>query len=600
MMGPTDPGAVDPAGPRPNPARGGRRVGDILIDHGHLSTEQLDQALQTQKQSGQLIGELLVEQGMISANTLVQALAESLGLPGVQLRHGLIDPKASALVSTEECERLGVLPMFLVRGTLTVAMTDPRNLPVIDRMADLTGHSIRPVLALSNNIREFLGKYRDGDHSVDAFLTSLETSDVEVMDGEAIDEGPTTEIDRMIEGSPIVNLVNVALLTAVKDGASDIHIEPNRNGTRIRYRIDGHLRDLMKPPHGMHAAIASRVKIIGKMDIAEKRMPQEGRVRIKAEGRDIDLRVSSIPTLLGEKLVLRILDNKNLRIRLDELGFRIDALQVFTRVLKQPHGLILVTGPTGSGKTTTLYSALDLLRSPELNVVTVEDPVEYQLDLVNQIQVNEGIGMSFARALRSILRQDPDVIMVGEIRDEETARVAVQAALTGHSVLATLHTNDAPGAVARLQDMNIESYLISSALNGVVAQRLIRTLCPHCETKYFPSEDVLFDAELTEHSGRSFRKGEGCKKCHDTGFKGRMGVYEVMEVSPEVRRLIYNGAPAAAIRSRLKDNGMLSLRDEGIIFALQGQTSLEEVLRVTQSNDVDDPTADGPELRGAA
>src|SRR4029079_5522756 len=313
-------------------------------------------------------------------------------------------------------------------------------------------------------------------------------SDVEVVERETIDEGPISDLDKMIEGSPIVNLVNVMLLSSVRDKGSDIHIEPDKKGTRIRYRIDGVLRDLMKPPMGMHAAIVSRVKVIGKRDIAEKRLPQEGRVRIVAEGRDIDLRVSSMPTLLGEKLVLRILDKQNLQVRMEDLGFRAEALAAFKRILQQPHGLALVTGPTGSGKTTTLYSALDLLRSPELNIITIEDPVEYQLDLINQIQVHESIGMNFARALRSILRQDPDIIMVGEIRDEETARVAVQAALTGHLVLATLHTNDAPGAVNRLLDMNIEPYLLSSALNGVVAQRLARTVCPACATKYYPAD----------------------------------------------------------------------------------------------------------------
>lgn len=583
--------------PSSNPALG-RRIGDLLVERGYVKTSQLEQALHEQRQSGRRIGEVLVEQGVLNAQVLVQTLSDSLGVPSVVLRHGLIDPKLGHLLEPDECERMGVIPMFLVRGTLTVAMADPRDLPVLDRLNELTGHEIRPVLALANNIAEFATKYREGGQDVDEFLTSLASSDVEVMEGEAVDEGPATEIDRMVEGSPIVNLVNLALLSAVRDGASDIHIEPDRRGTRVRYRIDGHLRDLMQPPQGMHAAIASRVKIIGKMDIAEKRLPQEGRVRIKAEGRDIDLRVSSIPTLLGEKLVLRILDKENLRIRLDELGFRMDSLEVFQRILRQPHGLILVTGPTGSGKTTTLYSALDLLRDPELNIVTVEDPVEYQLDLVNQIQVNDGIGMSFARALRSILRQDPDVIMVGEIRDEETARVAVQAALTGHSVLATLHTNDAPGAVARLQDMNIESYLISSALNGVVAQRLVRTICTNCETKYFPSEDVIFDAGMQEYSGRAFRKGEGCAKCHDTGFRGRLGVYEVMEVTPEIRRMVYHASSTMELRARLKDSGSLSLRDEGIVLALQGQTSLEEVLRVTQTAEYE--SAVETPLRGEA
>jgi type IV pilus assembly protein PilB len=347
----------------------------------------------------------------------------------------------------------------------------------------------------------------------------------------------------MVEGSPIINLVNVALLTAIKDKASDIHIEPDKQGTRIRYRIDGTLRDLMKPPPGLHASIVSRVKVIGKMDIAEKRLPQEGRVRIVAEGREIDLRVSSMPTLLGEKIVIRILDKANLRVRLEDLGFRRETLEAFERMLNQPYGLVLVTGPTGSGKTTTLYSALDLIRSPEKNIVTVEDPVEYQLDMVNQIQVHEAIGMTFARALRSILRQDPDIIMVGEIRDEETARVAVQAALTGHLVLATLHTNDAPGAVARLLDMGIEPYLLSSALNGVVAQRLARTVCPSCAAKYIPAETVLHDAGLSDKPGRPFRKGAGCKDCHNSGFRGRAGVYAVMEVGSELRRLIHRAAP---------------------------------------------------------
>jgi type II secretory ATPase GspE/PulE/Tfp pilus assembly ATPase PilB-like protein len=387
----------------------------------------------------------------------------------------------------------------------------------------------------------------------------------------------------MVAGSPIINLVNVALLTAVRDKASDIHIEPDKKGTRIRYRIDGVLRDLMKPPPGIHGAIVSRVKIIGKMDIAEKRLPQEGRVRIVAEGRDIDLRVSSMPTLLGEKLVLRILDKSNLKVRMEDLGMRAEGMARFQKMLKQPHGLVLVTGPTGSGKTTTLYSALELLRSPELNIVTVEDPVEYQLELINQIHVQDSIGLSFARALRSILRQDPDVIMVGEIRDEETARVAVQAALTGHLVLATLHTNDAPSAVARLLDMSIESYLLSSAINGVVAQRLTRTICPHCATKYYPDENVLFDAGLSEKGGRAFRKGIGCTQCHDSGFQGRMGVYEVMEVTPEMRRMIHRGAPSHELRDKMRESGCLTLREEGVMLAIAGTTSLEEVLGVTHS-----------------
>jgi type IV pilus assembly protein PilB len=398
----------------------------------------------------------------------------------------------------------------------------------------------------------------------------------------------------MVDGSPITNLVNVALLTAIKDGASDIHIEPEKKGTRIRYRIDGVLRDLMKPPTGLHASVVSRVKVIGKMDIAEKRLPQEGRVRIVAAGHEIDLRVSSVPTLLGEKVVVRILDKANLRIRMEDLGFRSETLAAFKRMLDQPYGLVLVTGPTGSGKTTTLYSALDLLRSPELNIVTVEDPVEYQLDMINQIQVQDAIGMTFARALRSILRQDPDVIMVGEVRDEETSRVAIQAALTGHLVLATLHTNDAPGAVARLVDMGIEPYLLSSAINGVIAQRLARTVCPNCATKYIPSANVLNDAGLSDkpplgdalRHGRVFRKGTGCQDCHNSGFRGRAGVYAVMEVNGDLRRLIHKAAPTHELRGYLRKQGVLTLREEGVILALEGKSSLEEVLAVTHSEDI--------------
>ncbi len=562
-----------------------KRIGEVLVNAGEVSEEQITQALADQRKSGRRIGELLVEQGSISSTVLVNALAQCHGVRGCRLRHGLIDPNLLKLIGEEEAERLKCIPMFRLRNALTVAMADPQSLPTIDRLRGLTGLDIRPVLALESDILEFIKKYAAGDIDVDEFLTSLSESDVEVIERENTEERTSTELDRLVEGSPIVNLVNIALLSAVREKASDIHIEPSRNGTLIRYRVDGLLRDLMRPPSGMHAAIVSRIKVIGKMDIAEKRLPQEGRVRIVAEDREIDLRVSSMPTLLGEKLVVRILDKQNLHVKLEDLGFRMDALDTFKRILQQPHGLILVTGPTGSGKTTTLYSALDLMRSPERNIVTVEDPVEYQLDLVNQIQVQENIGMSFVRALRSILRQDPDVIMVGEIRDEETARVAVQAALTGHAVLATLHTNDAPGAVARLVDMNVEPYLLSAAINGVVAQRLARTVCTSCETKYYPSPMLIEDMGMEALEGRAFRKGMGCTQCHDTGFKGRLGIYEVMEVTPVLRRMIYRGAASHELRDKLRESGALSLRDEGIAAAVEGRTSLEEVIRVTHSDE---------------
>jgi type IV pilus assembly protein PilB len=587
------PSAAPPVA-RPPSAGGPKRarIGEALVHEGVLSPEQLQKALAQQKATGRMLGELLVDQGVISGSTLVQVLAKTIGVKGCQLRHGLIDPSLLKLIGAEEAERLLALPMFKVHGTLTVAMTEPLALPKIDRLRALTGCKVRTVLALEANVREFIKKYAAGDGNLDAFLTSLTEEDVSVVERESVDEGPVADIDKMIAGSPIINLVNVTLLTAVRDKASDIHIEPEKKGTRIRYRIDGVLRDLMKPPAGMHAAIVSRIKVIGKMDIAEKRLPQEGRVHIIAEGREIDLRVSSMPTLLGEKLVLRILDKENLRVKLEDLGFRAEAMVAFKRMLEQPHGLVLVTGPTGSGKTTTLYSALDLVRSPELNIVTIEDPVEYQLDLINQTHVHDAVGLTFARALRSILRQDPDVIMVGEIRDEETARVAVQAALTGHLVLATLHTNDAPGAVARLLDMGIEPYLLSSAINGVVAQRLARSICPGCATKYYPSEQELADAGLNDRTGRAFRKGSGCQQCHDSGFQGRFGVYEVMEVTPEIRRMIHKAAPSHELRDQFRKQGGRTLREEGVQLALDGRSSLDEILRVTHNEDATaDPAA---------
>ena len=422
---------------------------------------------------------------------------------------------------------------------------------------------------------------RDRDNvSVDSFLVSLSEQDVEFVEREGPEGDALTDLDRM-DGTPAVNLVNLSILSAIRDGASDIHIEPERKHLRVRYRIDGVLRELLTAPPQMHAGVISRVKVLARMDIAEKRLPQEGRVRTLAEGREVDLRVSTMPTILGEKAVIRVLDRANLRIEMEKLGFQAESLAAFKRMLLRPHGLVLVTGPTGSGKTTTLYSALDLLRSVTINIITVEDPVEYQLEMINQIQVQESIGLTFARALRSILRQDPDVIMVGEIRDAETAQVAIQAALTGHLVLSTVHTRDCVGTIARLTDMGVEPYLIASALNGVVAQRLARTICPACRTTYMPERTLLAQAGWDRSGPRVFYRGAGCKKCHDSGFQGRVGIYEVLEMDEELYRLINRSFDESLIKDHLTRRGFASLRQEGLALVETGRSTLEEVLRVT-------------------
>ncbi|MCO6436330.1 MAG: Flp pilus assembly complex ATPase component TadA [Phycisphaerae bacterium] len=571
------------------------RLGEQLVRDGLISEDQLAEALSRQQRSGQRIGSVLVEAGAISSTALVQALSKRLGVKGSVLRHGLIDPKIAKIIPKEEAERLRVLPLFRVRDELTVGMVEPQSLPVQDRLRAMTGCTIRPVLVLEENLHEYQRKYLSADVSVDTFLASMEESDIHISETEAIDEGPVTDLDKMVEGSPIVNLVNLAMLTALRAGASDIHIEPDRDATHIRYRIDGQLREMLKPPKGMHAAIVSRVKVIGRMDIAEKRLPQEGRVHIVADGREIDLRVSSMPTILGEKIVLRILDKSQLSFELESLGLRGVDREAVEAMIRCPYGLMLVTGPTGSGKTTTLYSALDLLRSEATNIVTIEDPVEYQLPLINQIQVNTGVGLSFVRALRSVLRQDPDVIMVGEIRDEDTARVGIQAALTGHLVLSTLHTNDCPGSIMRLRDMGIESYLISSSLLGVVAQRLARKICPSCRTSYYPLPKLLESVGWGHRTNELFHHGEGCRECNNTGFRGRVGIYEVMLMDAEMKRLVQEEASEGGMRSYLAESGWRTLRQKALDVVECGESTLEEVLRVTRSDSVPvgDPTGVG-------
>lgn len=573
------------------------RLGDQLVRDGLITSEQLADALARQQDDGGRIGGNLIDIGAITSATLIQALSRRLGVKGCVLRHGLIDPKVAKCIPKEEAERLRVLPLFRVRDVLTVAMVEPKSLPVQDRLRSMTGCTIRPVVVLEENLKEYQAKYLAAEVNVDSFLASIEESDVQITESEAVDEGPVTDLDQMIEGSPIINLVNLAILTALRARASDIHFEPDRDGTHIRYRIDGQLREMLKPPRGVHGAVVSRIKVIGRMDISERRLPQEGRVHLVADGKEIDLRVSTMPTVLGEKVVIRLLDKSNLSFELETLGVCAQDKKAITAMIRSSYGLMLVTGPTGSGKTTTLYSALDLLRDESTNIVTIEDPVEYQLPLVNQIQVNERVGLTFPRALRSILRQDPDVIMVGEIRDEDTARVAIQAALTGHLVMSTLHTNDCPGAVMRLLDMGIEPYLISSAVLGFVAQRLARKICTSCRTSYYPPPELLKDVGWEHRTNELFQHGEGCRECSNTGFRGRVGIYEVMLMDRELKQLTQSAASETQIRTYLAQTGWRSLRQKALDVVERGESTLEEVLRVTRSESlsVGDPTGAGVE-----
>jgi len=557
------------------------KIGQMLVQDGHLTDEQLAQALKRQKTSKKRLGELLVEQDMVSEAVVLDSLSRRLDLPSVQLRPGLIDPLIVDIIDKETAERHVIIPMFKVEDALTVAMAEPQALLVVDDLARSAGLRIQPVIALRDNIIEFTKKYYAHGVKIDSFIASLEETNVEVVEKEPAEDDATINISDFSEGSPVVSLVNMSTLQAVKEGASDIHIEPDRDCVRIRYRIDGMLHDLMTPPKDWHGAIVSRIKVIGRMDIAEKRVPQEGRTHVVVEGREVDLRISSMPTILGEKIVMRILDKGNLQINLDRLGYESRMLESIKRMLSKPHGLFLVTGPTGSGKTTTLYSALDLLRSKQRNIITIEDPVEYQLELINQIQVHEAVGLTFARTLRSVLRQDPDIVMVGEIRDEETAKVAVQAALTGHLVLSTLHTNNSLAAVTRLLNMGLEPYLVASCLVGVVAQRLVRTICPKCKTTYFPDDSILKDIGWQGPQNRAFHRGQGCSLCHDSGFKGRRAVCEVLEMSPDLRDLILTRPSAGQIKALLLERGVWQdLRVAALHYVEQGVTSIDEMMRV--------------------
>lgn len=582
--------APQPVAPRTVLADDTQRIpiGQQLIDAGLIRQDQLDTALRHQESSQQSansdgsfaaptkrLGEIVAELGLVDESNLLPLLGEQLGVAGVRLREGLIDPNAVRMIPREHAERLLALPLMRVRDELTVAMADPHDIAAIDTLARISGCRIRPVFTLAVGINRLLPRCYEEDFSVDSVTADMDVEELE-LETETIDLD-LSGTQQLAEGSPVINLVNYAIVQAVSQGASDIHIEPGHKSTSVRFRIDGALREVMKPRKDLHAAIVSRVKVMSKLDIAEHRQPQDGRLHVRMNRNEVDLRVSTLPTVLGEKVVMRVLDRKSVTFDLNQLGMPNDSLEVAHRMLGRPHGLILVTGPTGSGKTTTLYSAIELIKGVERNIVTVEDPVEYQLELINQVQVHPENGMTFAKALRSILRQDPDVIMVGEIRDRETAETAIQAALTGHLVLSTLHTNDSTSAITRLVDMGIERFKIAAALVGVVAQRLTRNLCHECREPFYPSARLLEKMHFTGDSRQGFARSRGCSSCFQTGYRGRTGIYELLECDGQLRRLINDGASADELRSAHQGPTLLS---EGLRLAASGITSLEEAGRV--------------------
>jgi type IV pilus assembly protein PilB len=563
-------------------AAGGDRLGEILLREGLVTRDQLAQALTEQKNTKHRLGYVLVKLGLVQELEITKVLARQYRMPAVDLTRFEVDPKILKLVPAEMATKSVVLPLKREGRTLTVAMADPTDLGLLEDLKFITRFDLFPVIAGEYTLRNLIEKhYESSDQQLQTILKDMEETgeDVEVVETEE-DE---TVTQAQIDDAPVVKLINGLLTDAVRRGASDIHIEPFEHEIRVRYRIDGSLLEIMRPPLKMKAALTSRVKILSQLNIAERRVPQDGRLKLKMGSRVIDFRVSTLPVLFGEKIVLRILDKGNLTLDLTKFGFEEKAEKDLMKAILNPYGMVLVTGPTGSGKTTTLYSALSRINTPEVNIMTAEDPVEYNLMGINQVLVRTEIGLSFAAALKAFLRQDPNIIMIGEIRDLETGGIAIKAALTGHLVLSTLHTNDAPSTITRMIDMGIEAFNVASAVNLVVAQRLVRRICKDCkgEHKYKDEELASLGTDLVKLKGLTFMKGSGCDTCSGTGYKGRAGLYEVMALSPELRRMILRGASVADIRDQAVVEGMLTLRMDGMKKIERGVTTLEEVVKET-------------------
>jgi type IV pilus assembly protein PilB len=566
----------------PYPTESRQRLGEILVARGLLDQARVDEALELQKKQGRQLAQILIANGWVSEQDVLKSLAEQLAVPYVRLRPGLFDPAVVQLLNRDVARRLKVMPLFLVRGVLTVATAQPQAIPILREVEEATGCKVRPVLGLADDILQTLNAAeRFGDVSQE--LLNDVGEDFELIESNVPQDEQYAEIDQVAAGSPVINLVNSLIHRAVRDGASDIHIEPFRKIARVRLRIDGVLYEIMTPPIQLHPAIVSRLKVMANLDIAERRLPQDGRLQVQTQGRAVDLRFSSLPGLFGEKVVLRVLDKSHAILDVDKLGMSENNLSTYKRLLERGYGLILVTGPTGSGKTTSLYAALNHLNSLEKSIVTIEDPVEYQMDVINQNEVREKVGLTFAKVLKHVLRQDPDIVMVGEIRERETAAIAVQAALTGHLVVSTLHTNDSIGAITRLIDMGVEPYLLSSALIGVLAQRLLRTICQECKTTYVAEPEVVARCGWPTDKPIRLARGRGCRTCYDSGYRGRMAIHEALETDADLQRLIVSNPRRDELDEFLRGRGVRTLASDGLDRVREQLTTLEEVGRVVSS-----------------